>query len=335
MIRAFNGTVPVNLQQLRFIRAVADADLNISRAAANLFTSQPGVSKQIGLLEAELGLEIFERSGKHLKALTPAGREIVARAREILARTEALGTIADEYRDQNRGTLSIATTHTQSRYMLPPVIRKFIKRYPEVALHMHQGSPLQISELAARGDADFAIATEALELFDNLVMMPCFRWNRSILVTSDHPLANVKKPTLAQVARYPIVTYVFGFTGRSKLDQAFSNAGEKARVVFTATDADVIKTYVRLGLGIGIVASMAWEPERDSDLVALDASHLFAWSVTSIGFRQETWLRGYMYEFIALFAPHLERKLVDRFVAAGSVHERDRLAAALDLPHLP
>jgi LysR family cys regulon transcriptional activator len=325
----------MTLQQLRFIRAVADADLNISRAAANLFTSQPGVSKQIGLLEAELGLEIFTRSGKHLKALTPAGREIVAKAREILASTEALGTIADEYHDQNRGSLSIATTHTQSRYMLPPVIRKFINRYPDVALHMHQGSPMQISELASRGEADFAIATEALELFENLVMMPCFRWNRSILVTRDHPLASVKKPTLQQIAKYPIVTYVFGFTGRSKLDQAFSNASEKARVVFTATDADVIKTYVRLGLGIGIVASMAWEPERDSDLVALDASHLFDWSVTSIGFRQETWLRGYMYEFISLFAPHLDRNLVDRFVAAGSISERDKLAAAIDLPHLP
>jgi LysR family cys regulon transcriptional activator len=325
----------MNLQQLRFIRAVTDADLNISRAAATLHTSQPGISKQIALLEAELGLEIFERSGKHLKALTPAGKEIVAKAREILGKTEALAAIADDYRDQDRGSLAIATTHTQSRYMLPPVIRQFIARYPEVALHMHQGSPLQISELASRGEADFAIATEALELFDNLVMMPCFRWNRSILVTRDHPLAQVTKPTLHQIAQYPIVTYVFGFTGRSKLDLAFSNAGEQARVVFTATDADVIKTYVRLGLGIGIVASMAWEKERDSDLVALDASHLFEWSVTSIGFRQETWLRGYMYDFIALFAPHLDRRTVECFIAAGTVAEREKLAAAIDLPHLP
>ena len=325
----------MNLQQLKFIRAVTDADLNITRAAASLFTSQPGISKQIGLLEAELGLEIFERSGKHLKSLTPAGKEIVAKAREILDKTSALGAIADEYKDPGKGSLSIATTHTQSRYMLPPVISRFITRYPGVSLHMHQGSPMQISELASRGEADFAIATEALELFDNLVMMPCFRWNRSILVTRDHPLATAVEPTLHEVAEHPIVTYVFGFTGRSKLDQAFHEAEVQPRVVFTATDADVIKTYVRLGLGIGIVASMAWEPGRDSDLVAIDASHLFDWSVTSIGFRQETWLRGYMYDFISLFAPHLSRDIVDRFVAAETISDREKLASAMDLPHLP
>jgi LysR family cys regulon transcriptional activator len=322
----------MNLQQLRFIAAVVASDLNISRAAASLFTSQPGVSKQILLLEEELGVAIFQRSGKHLKSVTPAGRIIVEAANEILQKIESIRRIADEFAREDRGSLSIATTHTQSRYMLPPVIKRFIQRYPDVSLHMHQGTPMQISELAARGAADFAIATEALELFDNLIMMPCFRWNRAILVPAGHPLGAVRPLTLEAVAQYPIVTYVFGFTGRSRLDVAFQTAGLTPKVVFTATDADVIKTYVRLGLGIGIIASMAADAGGNGDLVALDASHLFEWSTTSIGFRKDSFLRGYMYDFIEMFAPHLDRKQVDAFVAAPGKAEREALAAALDLP---
>ncbi len=324
----------MNIQQLRFIDAVAASDLNLSRAAEVLFTSQPGISKQIRQLEEELGVEIFQRNGKHLKALTPAGVRIVQSAREVLQKLEGIRAIADEFTDEAKGSLSIATTHTQSRYMLPPVIKRFIQRYPDVALHMHQGTPMQISELAARGAADFAIATEALELFDDLVMMPCFQWNRSVLVPAGHPLAAAGKLTLEAVAEHPIVTYVFGFTGRSKLDLAFQAAGLKPRVVFTATDADVIKTYVRLGLGIGIIASMAVEPQRDADLVTLDASHLFDWSTTSLGFRKESYLRGYMYDFIEMFAPHLKRPLVERFMAAEDKTEREALAATLELPRL-
>jgi LysR family transcriptional regulator, cys regulon transcriptional activator len=324
----------MNIQQLRFIDAVAASELNISRAAEILFTSQPGISKQIRQLEEELGVEIFQRNGKHLKALTPAGARIVQSAREVLQRLDGIRAIADEFTDENKGSLGIATTHTQSRYMLPPVIKRFIQRYPDVALHMHQGTPMQISELAARGAADFAIATEALELFDDLVMMPCFQWNRSVLVPADHPLAKVRKLTLQAIAEHPIVTYVFGFTGRSKLDEAFQAAGLKPRVVFTATDADVIKTYVRLGLGVGIIASMAVEAQRDADLVALDASHLFGWSTTSLGFRKESYLRGYMYDFIEMFAPHLKRPLVERFAAAQEKTEREALAATLQLPRL-
>jgi len=323
----------MNLQQLRFIRAITDNELNISRAAELLHTSQPAISKQLRLLEEELGIVIFERSGKHLRNITPAGQEIIRVAREILERQEAIRQIAAEYRDKGKGSLSIATTHTQSRYMLPGVIKKFIARYPEVALHMHQGSPMQISELAARGEADFAIATEALELFDGLIMMPCFQWNRSILVTRDHPLARETSLTLAKIASYPIVTYVFGFTGRSKLDHAFANAGLVPRVVFTATDADVIKTYVRLGLGIGIIASMAIE-ERDQDLVALDASHLFEWSTTSIGIREGAHMREYMVDFILMFAPHLDHATVAAFVAAPDREARRLLASQLSIPRI-
>ena len=321
----------MNIQQLRFIDAVVAAQLNISRAAQTLHTSQPGISKQILQLEEELGLQIFQRSGKHLTALTPAGEQILVVARDVLQRIESIQRIAAEHSHEGRGSLSIATTHTQSRYLLPPLIKRFIARYPDVALHMHQGTPMQISELAARGAADFAIATEALDLFDNLVMMPCFRWNRCILVPKGHRLTSERPLTLAAVARYPIVTYVFGFTGRSRLDRAFQSAGLQPRVVFTATDADVIKTYVRLGLGIGIIASMA-VAQDDDDLVALDASHLFEWSTTSIGFRRESYLRGYMYDFITLVAPFLTQTKVEAFAAAPGKAARAALAAQLDVP---
>ena len=240
--------------------------------------------------------------------------------------------MAQEYSNEKKGSLSIATTHTQARYALPQTISAFIERYPEVSLHMHQGTPMQISEMAADGTVDFAIATEALELFSDLVMMPCYRWNRCILVPRDHPLTQVSSLTLEDVARHPIVTYVFGFTGRSKLDEAFVERGLVPKVVFTAADADVIKTYVRLGLGIGIVAGMAYDAENDSGLVALDASHLFASSVTKIGCRRGTFLRGYMYEFIENFAPHLSREVVTEAFQRHTKAELEELFSHLELP---
>lgn len=300
----------MKLQQLRYIWEVAHHDLNVSATAQSLFTSQPGISKQMRLLEDELGVEIFTRSGKHLTRVTPAGEVILKKAGEILRKVESIKQVAQEFSNERKGTLSIATTHTQARYALPPAIKNFIQSYPDVSLHMHQGTPMQIAEMAADGAVDFAIATEALELFSDLVMMPCYRWNRCIVVPKDHPLCEVSELTLEEVAKYSIVTYVFGFTGRSKLDEAFINQGLAPKVVFTATDADVIKAYVRLGLGIGIIASMAYDKELDQDLVALDASHLFKSSTTKIGFRRGTFLRGFMYEFIEEFAPHLTREIV-------------------------
>ncbi len=291
----------MKLQQLRYIWEVAHHDLNVSATAASLYTSQPGISKQIRLLEDELGVEIFSRSGKHLTKVTPTGEEILKIAGDILRQVEGIKQLSQEHNDPSRGSLSIATTHTQARYALPQVIEGFIDKYPEVSLHMHQGTPIQISEKAADGTVDFAIATEALELFSDLLMMPCYRWNRCILVPKEHALAQRSSVSLADVAAHPIVTYVFGFTGRSKLDDAFAVEGLNPKVVFTATDADVIKTYVRLGLGIGIVAHMAYDPTVDQDLVAIEASHLFAPSITSIGFRKGSYLRGYMYDFIRAF----------------------------------
>ncbi len=322
----------MKLQQLRYIWEVAHHDLNVSLTAQSLFTSQPGISKQIRLLEDELGVEIFARSGKHLTRITPAGRIIIEQAGEILRKVESIKRVAQEYSDETQGSLDVATTHTQARYALPSVITNFMDRYPEVSLHMHQGTPMQIAEMAADGTVDFAIATEAMEHFGDLVMMPCYRWNRCIVVPRHHPLAAAGKPGLDEIAAYPIVTYVFGFTGRSRLDEAFLRHGLTPKVVFTATDADVIKTYVRLGLGIGIMAQMAFDPDHDGDLVAIDAAHLFEPSTTMIGCRRGTFLRGYMYDFIELFAPHLTRDLVSEAFRLQSRDEIEALFAGLELP---
>ena len=322
----------MKLQQLRYIWEVSRHGLNVSATAQSLFTSQPGISKQIRLLEDELGVEIFARSGKHLTHITPAGEPVIKKAGEILGQVNSIKQVAQEFRDEKKGQLSIATTHTQARYALPPVIDQFISDYPEVGLHMHQGTPLQIAELASDGQVDFAIATEALEHFSDLVMLPCYRWNRCIVVPKGHPLLAVERITLAGVAAHPIVTYVFGFTGRSKLDDAFDDAGLEPRVVFTATDADVIKTYVRLGLGIGIMAKMAFDEAKDDDLVAIDASHLFESSTTMIGCRRGTFLRGYMYEFMQLFAQHLTKERVVAAFEAVDQSGVDDIFSELTLP---
>jgi LysR family cys regulon transcriptional activator len=322
----------MKLQQLRYIWEVSKHELNVSATAESLFTSQPGVSKQIRLLEDELGVQIFRRSGKHLTEITAAGQAIIQVAGHILGEVENINRIAAEHCDDTRGSLSIATTHTQARYVLPRTIEKFIKDYPDVSLHMHQGTPMQISELAANRNVDFAIATEAMELFDDLIMLPCYRWNRSIIVPDDHPLTQMDKITLEAVAEYPIVTYVFGFTGRSQLDNAFYERGLTPKVVFTAVDADVIKTYVKLGLGIGIIASLAFDPIADTGLKALDASHLFEYSVTKIGFRRGSFLRTYMTEFITLFAPHLDRAIIDRAIELRTKEDVDALIPAASLP---
>src|SRR5690554_384028 len=322
----------MKLQQLRYIWEVSRNGLNVSATAQALYTSQPGISKQIRLLEDELGVEIFARSGKHLTHVTPAGEVILKAASDILNKVEKIRQVAQEFSDEDTGSLSIATTHTQARYALPPVIHAFIEKYPKVALHMQQGTPVQISDMAANGTVDFAIATEALDAHSNLVMMPCYKWNRCVVVPKDHPLTKVDTLRLEDVVNYPLVTYVFGFTRRSQLDNAFKERGLSPQVVFTAVDADVIKTYVRLNLGIGIIAGMAYDEKLDSDLVALDASHLFESSTTNIGFRRGTFLRGFMYEFIQIFAPHLTHALIDKAYQCKNKTELDALFAHIDIP---
>lgn len=303
-------------------------NLNVSETAAALYTSQPGVSKQIRALEDEIGVELFERAGRQMVSVTAAGQDIISVAEKILAGTEDIRNLGRQHADPFSGELRLATTHTQARYVLPDIIRAFGDRYPRVNIHLHQGTPAQMATMVETGEVDFVIATEGQHLYDNLVMMPCSRWNRAVIVKPDHALfklAQLGSLTLEALASFPIITYVFGFTGRSQLDRAFTARDLKPDVVLTATDADVIKTYVRSGLGVGIIASMAYEPELDSDLKMLDAAHLFEGSTTHIGMRQHRELRPFMYDFIEQFAPHLSRELVDAALKSPSRNARERL----------
>jgi LysR family cys regulon transcriptional activator len=305
----------VNLQQLKYLCAIVDNGLNVSGAAEALYTSQPGISKQIRQLEDELGLRVFVRQGKRLAALTPAGELVVATARRALREIGNLKRVADEYRSEDSGVLGIATTHTQARYVLPPVLAKFANRFPKVRLVLHQGNPVQVAEQTLNGDVDVGIATEALGDYPELVALPCYRWNRGVLVPRGHPLARARPLTLEALAAYPIVTYDFAFTGRTAINAAFAAKGLAPNVVLSALDSDVIKTYVELGMGVGIVAKMAYDADKDTNFEMLDASHLFAASMTRLALRKGVFLRGYVYEFISLFAAQYTRSAVDAALA--------------------
>jgi LysR family cys regulon transcriptional activator len=308
----------VNLQQLKYLCAIVDNGLNVSEAAEALYTSQPGISKQIRQLEDELGLRVFVRQGKRLTALTPAGEVVVATARRALREIGNLKRVADEFRSEDAGVLAIATTHTQARYVLPPVLSKFAERFPNVRLVLHQGNPVQVAEQTTAGDADVGIATEALADYPELATLPCYRWNRGVLVPKGHALANVRPLTLEALVKFPIVTYDFAFTGRSAINAAFAARGLEPNVVLTALDADVIKTYVDLGMGVGIVATMAFDPRKDAGFEMLDAGHLFAASTTRLALRKGVFLRGYVYEFVSLFAPQYTRSSVDAALAGNA-----------------
>ena len=307
----------MNLRQLQYLHEVAKQDLSISKAAKALYTSQPGVSKQIRMLEVELGIEIFARSGKRLVAITEPGRRVLALVAQLLGEAENIRKVGSEFADEDSGDLTIATTHTQARYALPAVVKKFVARYPRVRVRLHQGNPTQIAEMTISGEADLAIATEAIAEYDELAMLPCYEWNRSVIAPPRHPLLRERRLTLEKIARSPIVTYDFAFAGRSQMNQAFAARGLTPDVVLTAIDADVIKTYVELGLGIGIIASMAFDPKRDRNLRAIDVGNLFEPNSTKIGIRRGMYLRGYVYDFIELFAPKLTRKAVDAALHGG------------------
>jgi LysR family cys regulon transcriptional activator len=323
----------MTLQQLRYLLGIADSGLNITAAAERLFTSQPGISKQLKLLEQELGILLFTRKGKSLAAITPAGHEVIARARRILREVENIRSLASDLSSEQTGTLSIATTHTQARYVLPEVIQEFRRRYPQVNLELHQGTSEQIAELVASNRVDFAIATGGEKLFPELVLLPCYKWDRIVLVPKAHDLAANKAPlTIEKLAEYPLVTYVFSVTGESSFKQAFGAHGLEPDVVFTARDADIIKTYVRMGMGVGVVAAMSWECQDKKDLVALDAAGLFPRVTTWIGFRRDTVLRGYMVDFASLFAPHLLPELTQRAASMDSQKDVNELFDAMSLP---
>lgn len=321
----------MKLKHLEYFFETYNQKLNMSEAARVLNTTQPGVSYGIRRLEEELGVDLLTRKGKRL-GLTPAGERVIELARDVLLKISSIERVAEEFLHEDRGSLRIATTHTQARYVLPDYVRDFRNRYPDVSLHINQGTPAQLAVLTLSGEVDFAIATEGFEHFSNLVLVPCYTWNRSIVVPRGHPLTQVEKISLSQIASEPLVTYVFGFAGGSSVASAFADAGLEPNVAFTATDTDVIKKYVRLGLGIGIIASMAREVGVDDDLEFIDASHLFESSVTHIGLRSEVFLRSYMYEFIESFANHLTRSMIDQVLALTHEEDRQALLSSFDLP---
>ena len=300
----------MKLQQLRYLCEITNQDLNLSKAAKKLHTSQPGISKQIQLLEAELGIDIFVRHGKRITKISPPGNLILKIAQRIMRDTDNIKQVSQEFTSNAGGTLTIATTHTQARYVLPAVIKRFTQRHPKVKLILRQGNPTQVSALVTSGEADVAIATEAIEQFHELVMLPCYEWNRCVILPPKHPLLDLNQLTLAAINQYPIITYDFAFTGRSKINQAFEAQGLTPNVILTAIDSDVIKTYVELGLGIGILAKMAFDPERDNHIKSVDASHLFESSTTRIGIHRNRYLSSYLFDFIEMFAPHLDKTTV-------------------------
>jgi len=325
----------MKLQQLKYLLAIVDNGLNITAAAEKLFTSQPGVSKQLKLLEEELGLQLFMRKGKSLNSITAAGEQVIGRARLIMQEAENIRSLASDYYHEENGTLSIATTHTQARYVLPEIIREFRDRHPKVDLRLHEGTSEQIADRVTANQVDFAIATGTHELFKDLLLVPGYRWERKILVPKDHALAKLDRQlTLHDLAEYPLVTYVFSFDGQSSLKSAFTDQGLDPDVVFTARDADVIKTYVRMGLGIGIgiVADMVDVRDDQEDMMTIAATGLFPRSTTWIGFRKDIVLRRYMLEFLQLFAPHITPDQLEKTRHARTQADIDRLFNDANLP---
>jgi LysR family cys regulon transcriptional activator len=313
----------MKLQQLRCLTEVARRGLNVSEAAEALHTSQPGVSKQIRALEDELGVQVFVRHGKRLIAITEPGKAVVAIAERMLAEARNLKRAGEEFANDQLGTLTIAATHTQARYALPKAVAAFKQRYPKVELVIHQGNPTQICDQVVSGDADMCVATEMIGEYPELVSLPVYQWNRCVVVPPKHPLLKATPLSLEKLAEHPIVTYDFAFANRSLVQKAFEARGLKPHVVLSAQDSDVIKTYVELGLGVGILAKMAFDAKRDVTLRAIDAGHLFESSTTRLGIKRGAYLRRYAYDFIEAFAPHLAASTVERAVKGhdGSRYE--------------
>lgn len=307
----------MKLQQLRYIVEIQRQGLNVSEAAESLYTSQPGISKQVKLLEDELGVAIFERSGKRFTGITEPGKVVLAIAERILREAENLKRASDEFAAGDSGRLVLAATHTQARYALPLVVRDFVAQHPQVKLEMHQGSPTQIAEWVAAGDVDIGIATEALDQYPQLVTLPVRQWSHCVIAPEGHPITASAVLSLQELVRWPLITYDTAFAGRSRINRAFERIGAAPNIALTALDADVIKTYVSLGLGLGIISALAYDAQRDAGLVALDAAHLFESNTTRLALRRGAYLRRYDYDLIALFAPHLIRRVVEMAMQGG------------------
>ena len=305
----------MNLHQLRFVREAVRQNYNLTEAAKALFTSQPGVSKAIIEFEEELGVDIFTRHGKRIRGLTEPGRVVLRSVEMIMKEVDSLKRIGKEFAAQDSGSLTIATTHTQARYALPRVVQAFMQKYPKVRLSLLQGNPKQIAEMVQKDQADLAIATESIADVDGLVTMPCYQWEHMVVMTADHPLLRLKEMTLEDLAQYPLITYDAAFAGRKKIDHAFELRGLKPDVLLEAIDADVIKTYVELGMGVGIIAGMAFDSERDRNLRAIGVGQLFGMNVSRLAIKNGAYLRSYVYTFIELLAPTLTRKMVDQVIS--------------------
>ncbi|MEO8296485.1 MAG: CysB family HTH-type transcriptional regulator [Burkholderiales bacterium] len=309
----------MNFQQLRSVREASRRGFNLTEVAHALHTSQPGVSRQIRELEEELGVDIFHRAGKRLTGLTAPGAVVLPIVERLLQEADNLRRAGTDFARQGEGSLTIAATHSQARYALPPTVRDFRQRWPDVTLQIHQGTPQQVAQMLMDGQADIGIATEALAQYDGLIALPSYRWTHVVLVLPGHPLAQAAAEgqplTLQRLAEHPIITYEAGYTGRSHIDEAFAKAGLTPKLALQAMDADVIKTYVELGLGVGIVASIAYDDERDRQLVALDARHLFAANMTRVGIKRGSYLRDYVYGFVETFAAPLTRGVIEQALA--------------------
>jgi len=311
----------MNLHQLRFVREAVRQNYNLTDAAKALFTSQPGVSKAIIELEEELGVDIFSRHGKRIRGLTEPGRLVLQSVELIMQEIESLKRIGKEYAAHDSGSFTIATTHTQARYMLPKVVQAFMGKFPKVRLSLLQGNPKQIADMVKNGQADMAIATESIAAVDGLITLPCYQWEHVLVVPPEHDLLRSKAVSLEEIATYPLITYDGAFAGRSKIDHAFNLRELKPDVLLEAIDADVIKTYVELGMGVGIIAGMAFDAERDRNLRALPVGHLFGMNVSRVAVKQGAYLRSYIYTFIELLAPSLNRKMVEAAMRGGENYE--------------
>ncbi len=300
----------MNLIQLRYVREIVRQGLSVSNASETLHTSQSGVSRQIQLLEEELNLQIFQRNGKRLIGITQPGEIIVKLAEQVMREVESIKRVGQEYTQKDKGTLTIATTHTQSRYFLPGAVKKFMESYPNVTLAIHQGNPTQVAEEVNSGQADLGVTTETISSYEKLLCLPCYHWNRYVITPEGHPLLEDLPLTLEKIASYPLITYNIAFSGSTMVKHVFNQAGLEPNIVLTAIDADVIKTYVELGLGVGIIADMAYDPKLDTHLRFLDASHLFPANTTYLGLRRDAFLRDYVYDFIQMLVPKLNRKTV-------------------------
>lgn len=323
----------MKLQQLKYLLAIVDNGLNITAAADRMFTSQPGVSKQLKLLEDELGLQLFARKGKSLHRITRAGEHVVLHARSIMSEVEHIRSLAEGFYREEEGTLTIAATNTQARYVLPEILRNLRRQYPKVRLNLRQGTSDQIADMMSSSDIDFAIASGPDHRFGNLLRLPGYQWDRVIIVPSNHELTKLgRNLTLDDLADYPLVSYAFSFEDDQTLNNAFSARGLDAKIVFTARDSEVVKNYVRMGVGIGVVAGMAYEPTDRKDLTAIPVKGLFPRTTTWVGIRKNTLLRCYMADFLRLFAPHLSGDQIDRVTHAGSQREVNELVGSAGLP---